>query len=305
MWRIFRFCGELNRSLLTAFSISFCVFVCFSGGRDGKPALSVLYYGGVDAKLKIFLASLPPPGADRDGKRSAKTQATIDRAGVAVQAVISFCETVTKCRRVQLLSHFGETADAATICGAHGCDVCADKGDVKKRMMPVYRRKAPGAGARFLSSAPSGFSSAASMAAAGTPAGSGFMSAKAFAGAQTARPRPMGAEAKFFQRSSEVEAQGGRAAGPAPGFRPVNSGFRPANTGFRPANRLALSERQNQHGPAAERCESPQNKTNPKRSNVSAKISPPQDDVESISSGSSSDCRIVGEEKAPKRPRRS
>lgn len=99
-------------------------------GRDGKHSDSLLYFGHEDARLKVFLASQAKQ--DRRSSFSLAAQRAID-------AMIAYCES-SKCRRVTLLAHFGETAKAESICGPHGCDICADPGKVMRRMRPVMEK---------------------------------------------------------------------------------------------------------------------------------------------------------------------
>ena len=77
-------------------------------GRDGEPAVAHLLYGADDiARARQFIAQ-----SDADEARKA---AETRRLG----ALIAFCET-TQCRRVPLLTYFGEAAPPP--CG--NCDVC-------------------------------------------------------------------------------------------------------------------------------------------------------------------------------------
>jgi ATP-dependent DNA helicase RecQ len=135
-------------------------------GRDGLASASVLYYGQEDARLKRYLAASPRPGATPDKDAAAKAE----RALAALEAVVAYC-TSAACRRVTLLKHFGERVSAADVCGAHGCDVCADVRDVKRRMIAAVPRSR-GRG-RFIG----GFASASSLA---TPAVE-FQTARALA----------------------------------------------------------------------------------------------------------------------------
>lgn len=144
-------------------------------GRDGAPCSSVLYYGREDARLKTFLASQPNgPAAGANGGDDKDAAARVERALAAVHAVIAYCDAA-KCRRVAILKHFGEAATPAQVCGAHGCDVCADVKDVKRRMVAAVPRRRRGGqfGGRAGAPTPAAeFQSARLLAAAAPPADS-------------------------------------------------------------------------------------------------------------------------------------
>lgn len=93
-------------------------------GRDGLPSESVLYYSERDAEFNAFLVS--KTAAKFDERR---TEAAVH----AMEAMKAYCLQV-KCRRVAVLEYFGEKADAAKVCGKHGCDVCQDGNAVMRRM---------------------------------------------------------------------------------------------------------------------------------------------------------------------------
>jgi superfamily II DNA helicase RecQ len=100
-------------------------------GRDGKPSHSILYFGSEDSSLKQFLAAQGPPGVACPIKQGLSREAAVE----AVLKVVRYCET-SKCRRVQLLAHFGEIRRPTEVCGT-GCDVCENVKAVKKRMQPI------------------------------------------------------------------------------------------------------------------------------------------------------------------------
>ncbi|KAL1503260.1 hypothetical protein AB1Y20_011316 [Prymnesium parvum] len=80
-------------------------------GRDGQPARSVIFYAPADFARLVQMARLG------GGGRAAK-----QRNMAFARQVKSYCEDTRRCRRVALLSHFDERADAALCRG--GCDVC-------------------------------------------------------------------------------------------------------------------------------------------------------------------------------------
>ncbi|KAI0561830.1 ATP-dependent DNA helicase RecQ [Gracilaria domingensis] len=93
-------------------------------GRDGKPCDSIVYYSERDVELYQFL--------DRQHKQNADEH-LIESREKKLKSVKEYC-TKLRCRRVALLDYFGEKASANKICGRHGCDVCFDINDVRKRM---------------------------------------------------------------------------------------------------------------------------------------------------------------------------
>lgn len=93
-------------------------------GRDGKPSESILYYSDSDAERMMYFARRSAQGDDEKRQKSSTA---------ATEAMMKYCTTV-KCRRVSLLAYFDEAAKPADVCGAHGCDVCADRQAVVKRM---------------------------------------------------------------------------------------------------------------------------------------------------------------------------
>lgn len=93
-------------------------------GRDGLPSESVLYYSERDAEFNAFLVNKTV--ANFDERR-------IEAAVRALETMKAYCLQV-RCRRVAVLEYFGEKADAAKVCGKHGCDVCQDGNAVMRRM---------------------------------------------------------------------------------------------------------------------------------------------------------------------------
>ena len=77
-------------------------------GRDGDPAVAHLLYGADDiARARQFIAG----GGGDDARKAAET--------ARLQALVAFCETTT-CRRIPLLTYFGDPAPPP--CG--NCDTC-------------------------------------------------------------------------------------------------------------------------------------------------------------------------------------
>jgi bloom syndrome protein len=80
-------------------------------GRDGKKSACYLYYGYQDtAILHSFID-------DGDGSKDEK-----DRQRKMLSRMVQYCENRTDCRRVELLSYFGERFKKEDC--AHTCDNC-------------------------------------------------------------------------------------------------------------------------------------------------------------------------------------
>lgn len=79
-------------------------------GRDGQPAEAMMFYGLSDARMRRQF--IDQDGADEGHKR---------REHKRLDALLAYCEAV-RCRRLALLSYFGETDGEP--CG--NCDVCVD-----------------------------------------------------------------------------------------------------------------------------------------------------------------------------------
>lgn len=95
-------------------------------GRDGKRSDSVLYYSHKDLRLLQWLV--------RQNKtlKEGRKEAAMD----AAEKMAAYC-TNLKCRRVSVLSHFGEKKTAEEVCREEwgkGCDVCDDRADVRLRL---------------------------------------------------------------------------------------------------------------------------------------------------------------------------
>lgn len=86
-------------------------------GRDGKRSECILFYSKKDYGRVVTLA-MGGPGKRRRS-RSAASKHAVDSA----KLMNTFCEENSTCRRVTLLAHFGERADAS-VCGGK-CDVCS------------------------------------------------------------------------------------------------------------------------------------------------------------------------------------
>ena len=85
------------------------------GGRDLKPALSVLYYSKEDASRFSFII-----------RKSAtpKTKDSSERALEALEHMVNYC-VLPACRRQFLLKHFGENIQPDKVC-QKTCDYCKD-----------------------------------------------------------------------------------------------------------------------------------------------------------------------------------
>ena len=93
------------------------------GGRDGKSALSVLYYSKEDASKFSFIMRKEMEGkARKRGIDPSVAALEDDRSLTALQGMVDYC-VKSGCRRKYLLRHFGETIDPAVVC-QKTCDYC-------------------------------------------------------------------------------------------------------------------------------------------------------------------------------------
>ena len=103
------------------------------GGRDGKEAKSIVYYSKDDASLFAFLVK---KNAERKAQNSTEgagaQQQRADHSLVEIECMARFC-TIAGCKREFVLSHFGETIDAATVC-KKTCDYCRNPGKVSREI---------------------------------------------------------------------------------------------------------------------------------------------------------------------------
>lgn len=87
-------------------------------GRDGKPAISLLYYSKRDADKFSFIIRKEGENSKKDNA-DAITQKKLD----ALEKMVEYC-TNTSCRREHLLKHFGQAdCDPVTVC-QKTCDYC-------------------------------------------------------------------------------------------------------------------------------------------------------------------------------------
>lgn len=97
------------------------------GGRDGKPARSILYYSREDRDLRYFLLNKEPNNAKKNIKEDVEKKKSIIRG---FSSLVDYCES-SNCRRQTILSYFGENIVPEMIC-KKTCDCCANPSLVKK-----------------------------------------------------------------------------------------------------------------------------------------------------------------------------
>ncbi|CAM9751871.1 unnamed protein product, partial [Pylaiella littoralis] len=129
-------------------------------GRDGAPAVSVVYHSHESVSLLAFLARKPRPLTDAekgtDAGRRKQEQAAL-KAVKSVEAVVAYCET-QGCRRKTLLAHFGERAEGAAARGdgkrndvCRGtCDWCGGDRDREKIAKDLLKLSAAKAGSGWM-----------------------------------------------------------------------------------------------------------------------------------------------------------
>lgn len=97
-------------------------------GRDGRPAISVLYFSKDEAsKFSYLIQKQNSSSKDPEGNKM-----SMERSLDALQRMVSYCVTPC-CRRKYLLEHFGETIDPAQVC-KDTCDYCQNPKQVEQRI---------------------------------------------------------------------------------------------------------------------------------------------------------------------------
>ncbi|DBB09457.1 TPA: hypothetical protein ACH3X3_15274 [Trebouxia sp. C0006] len=85
-------------------------------GRDNKMATCIMYYSYGDAqKMRHMLKQ----SAEENGTSKEQMQHNTD----SLNSMVAYCEEQVECRRVLLLSHFGESGFTAALCH-RTCDIC-------------------------------------------------------------------------------------------------------------------------------------------------------------------------------------
>lgn len=96
-------------------------------GRDGLPALCVLYYSFKDrGRIERMIDD------------SGASRAQIQRQRNDLNSVITYCDSVTSCRRSMLLQYFGETFPPSACNGT--CDNCSQQRESVQRDVTAYAR---------------------------------------------------------------------------------------------------------------------------------------------------------------------
>lgn len=99
------------------------------GGRDGKPAISVLYYSKEDAEKFSWLLKMNAEKAAKKKGKNTSSQA-VDHSIVELEGMVNYC-TQPKCKRKFVLDHFGEQIDASVVCNKT-CDFCINPKKVER-----------------------------------------------------------------------------------------------------------------------------------------------------------------------------
>jgi superfamily II DNA/RNA helicase len=97
-------------------------------GRDGLPALSVLYFSKDEASKFSYLIQ-----QQNNSRKDAQTKKlSTERSLDALHRMVNYCITPC-CRRQYLLEHFGEKVDVKHVCN-RTCDYCQNPKLVEKRI---------------------------------------------------------------------------------------------------------------------------------------------------------------------------
>ena len=94
------------------------------GGRDGRPAESIIYYTYMDVKKVAFIL--------RKDKNKNNKHNMVDANMKKLYEMVNYCENIVDCRRKMTLNIFGEQFDT-DLC-ENTCDNClASKSDIEQR----------------------------------------------------------------------------------------------------------------------------------------------------------------------------
>lgn len=107
------------------------------GGRDGLPALSILYYSKDDASKFAYLVKM---NADKSAKKkqgkgkqkNGFALQQVDHSLVELEAMVNYC-TKPLCKRQYVLGHFGEKIDVNAVC-KKTCDFCLNPSKVEREI---------------------------------------------------------------------------------------------------------------------------------------------------------------------------
>ena len=101
------------------------------GGRDGKAALSIVYYSKDDAgKFSFLLKMNAENAAKKKGKQNATATQQVDHSLVELEGMVNYC-TTAQCKRKYVLGHFGEQIEASAVC-KRTCDFCLNPKKVER-----------------------------------------------------------------------------------------------------------------------------------------------------------------------------
>ena len=99
------------------------------GGRDGLPAVSLVYFSRSDAQKFAFLIQKQEENSKKKDPKA--SEAIVKRKQEALQQVVDYCMTA-QCRRQYVLRHFGEKeTDPKTVCQG-SCDFCSNPERIEK-----------------------------------------------------------------------------------------------------------------------------------------------------------------------------
>ncbi|GJP72702.1 hypothetical protein CLOP_g3462 [Closterium sp. NIES-67] len=111
-------------------------------GRDQQPCRSIVYYGVQDRRIMEFIIKKD------DGSRGKGTASPqrVKNGLDAFQKMVDYCELLS-CRRIKLLTHFGEAATPRLCAG--GCDVCKAPHAVQAALQELRESGAVGGSGAF------------------------------------------------------------------------------------------------------------------------------------------------------------
>jgi hypothetical protein len=109
-------------------------------GRDGQPALAVMYFSAAEERTGTFLSRKPPQDFSGNAARVEEARCA---SKAEFKAIRKACRTPA-CLRTALLGHFGETLPrgACTAPGSAGCTACSSRSAMEAAIAALFAKAA-------------------------------------------------------------------------------------------------------------------------------------------------------------------
>ena len=100
------------------------------GGRDGKAAMCLLFYGREDHRRVLSKVCMPGDARKTPSDRDSQIKQMETRVK-SLRSLMNYCESVSQCRHGMIAEYFGEKKQDG-VCD-FACDFCRDRQGLKKR----------------------------------------------------------------------------------------------------------------------------------------------------------------------------